>query len=102
MQKENAKKNKFRGDLTSESEDEEEEKKQENNEMEDDHMDKAEMIDETETGTGDPSTCIVSFKNLVISTLEENNLLNLRASKMEILDFLNLLNVLNQKGIHFS
>ena len=63
---------------------------------------KAEMIDDAAKGTGDLSTCLITFKNLITSTLEENELDKKRASKMEILDFLNLLNVLNGKGIHFS
>lgn len=42
-------------------------------------------------GTGDPLTCLVSFKELVIGILESNDLATKRAAKMEIMDFLNLL-----------
>jgi 18S rRNA (adenine1779-N6/adenine1780-N6)-dimethyltransferase len=53
-------------------------------------------------GTGDPLTCLVTFKELVIEVLESNDLATKRAAKMEIMDFLNLLSKLNAKGIHFK
>jgi len=50
------------------------------------------VIDEvTGQGTGDPTTCLISFKELVIGILESNDLATKRAAKMEIIDFLNLL-----------
>lgn len=50
------------------------------------------IIDEvTGQGTGDPLTCLVSFKELVINVLDSNDLATKRAAKMEIIDFLNLL-----------
>ena len=67
---------------------------QEEEEMEDDN-------DEVEEGT-DPLTSRVAFKKLVIETLEQEELLTKRAAKMEILDFLSLLNAMNQAGIHFK
>jgi hypothetical protein len=61
------------------------------------------VIDEvTGQGTGDPLTCLVTFKELVIEVLESNDLASKRAAKMEIIDFLNLLSLLNAKGIHFK
>lgn len=51
--------------------------------------------------TGDPKTCIVAFKQLVIDVLEQNELDQKRAAKMEILDFLTLLNLFNGAGVHF-
>ena len=50
----------------------------------------------------DPMTSRAAFKQLVISTLEGEELSAKRAAKMEILDFLTLLNAMNQNGIHFK
>ena len=50
----------------------------------------------------DPLTSRAAFKKLVIQTLEAEELLTKRAAKMEILDFLSLLNAMNQAGIHFK
>ena len=50
----------------------------------------------------DPLTSRNAFKKLVIETLEAEELLTKRAAKMEILDFLTLLNAMNQAGIHFK
>jgi len=50
----------------------------------------------------DPVKSIKAFKQLVVGTLEENEMQEKRACKMEIMDFLNLLNIFNQKGIHFK
>jgi len=47
-------------------------------------------------------TSKVAFKNLLISTLVKNELDKKRAAKMEILDFLTVLNTLNAIGIHFN
>ena len=49
-----------------------------------------------------PQTSRAAFKKLVIATLEGEELLTKRAAKMEILDFLSLLNAMNQAGIHFK
>lgn len=43
-----------------------------------------------------------AFKALVVKTLEDNELNNKRAAKMEILDFLTVLNAMNAVGIHFK
>ena len=43
-----------------------------------------------------------AFKALLIKTLEENEMDKKRAAKMEIIDFLTVLNAMNQVGIHFS
>ena len=47
-------------------------------------------------------TSRAAFKKLVISTLEAEELSAKRAAKMEILDFLTLLNAMNQNGLHFK
>ena len=47
-------------------------------------------------------TSRAAFKALVIKTLEDNDLENKRAAKMEILDFLTALNAMNAVGIHFK
>ena len=66
--------------------------------MEDDQEEEIEDAgDET-----DPLTSRAAFKALVIATLEGEELLTKRAAKMEILDFLSLLNAMNQAGIHFK
>ena len=43
-----------------------------------------------------------AFKALLIKTLEENEMDKKRAAKMEIIDFLTVLNAMNKVGIHFS
>jgi hypothetical protein len=50
----------------------------------------------------DPVKSIKAFKKLVVSVLEENEMDKKRACKMEIIDFLNLLKIMNEKGIHFK
>ena len=50
---------------------------------------------------GDPLTSKSAFKAVVINVLVENQLDSKRASKMEILDFLTLLNAMNAANIHF-
>ena len=60
-----------------------------------------EIEDDVDAGT-DPLTSRAAFKKLVIQTLEDEELLTKRAAKMEILDFLSLLNAMNQAGIHFK
>ena len=71
----------------------------ESNAMVDDEEE--EMVDEDDDST-DPMTSRAAFKRIVIQTLEQEDLLNKRAAKMEILDFLTLLNAMNQAGIHFK
>jgi hypothetical protein len=50
----------------------------------------------------DPVKCIKAFKKMVVATLEENDMHEKRACKMEIMDFLNLLKIFNEKGVHFK
>ena len=58
--------------------------------------------DEGPVESDDPVKCIKAFKRLVVKTLEENEMSEKRACKMEIIDFLNLLNIFNERGIHFK
>ena len=51
---------------------------------------------------GDPLESRAAFKQLLIKTLEENEMDKKRAAKMEIIDFLTVLNAMNKVGIHFS
>ena len=68
-----------------------------------DDEDEEEMDDEEPVDEGaDPMTSRAAFKKLVIATLESEELLTKRAAKMEILDFLTLLNAMNNAGIHFK
>ena len=67
--------------------------------MEDEEEPMEEIVMEEDT---DPMTSRLAFKHLVIKTLEDEDLLTKRAAKMEILDFLSLLNAMNQAGIHFK
>ena len=67
-----------------------------------DDQDEEEKMEE-EGGEGeDPRTDLRAFKRLVVQALEENEMQEKRACKMEIVDFLNLLRVFNEKGIHFK
>ncbi len=50
----------------------------------------------------DPVKSLKAFKKLVVSILEENEMDKKRACKMEIIDFLNLLKIMNEKSIHFK
>ena len=71
----------------------------------DDHeIEEEEAIDDEESkdDSDDPIKSIKAFKKLVISILEENQMQDKRACKMEIMDFLNLLKIFNEKGIHFK
>ena len=63
--------------------------------------DDEELVDDGQT-TGDPSTCLVAFKNKIVAILEENDLAQKRAAKMEIVDFLLLLSKMNEQGVHFQ
>ena len=76
-----------------------------NNENLEEVMDDNEPIEEDDLlgeGTGDPTSCLITFKKIIIDILEENDLATKRAAKMEIMDFLNLLSLFNAAGIHFS
>jgi hypothetical protein len=58
---------------------------------------------EAESGNlGDPAESQAAFKQYMLAQLIENGMEQKRASKMEILDFLTLLNCLNKAGIHFK
>jgi 18S rRNA (adenine1779-N6/adenine1780-N6)-dimethyltransferase len=61
-----------------------------------------EMLDDEESAGGDPMTCLIAFKKKVTDVLDDNDLAQKRASKMEIMDFLNLLSLFNAAGIHFK
>lgn len=39
---------------------------------------------------------------MVVEILEENEMQEKRACKMEIIEFLNMLKIFNEKGIHFK
>ena len=60
------------------------------------------MEDEAGASSGDPKTCVIAFKQIIVDILQKNDLDQKRAAKMEILDFLTLLNLFNQQGIHFT
>lgn len=57
--------------------------------------DEEEAMEEEVNEGADPLTSRAAFKRLVIQTLEQEELLTKRAAKMEILDFLTLLNAMN-------
>ena len=61
-----------------------------------------EAIEDDADESTDPMVSRSAFKKLLISVLEQEELLTKRAAKMEILDFLTLLNGMNQAGIHFK
>lgn len=54
-----------------------------------------------EEDLGDPVESVKAFRAYLINVLVSNELDQKRASKMEILDFLTLLNALNKADIHF-
>ena len=66
--------------------------------MEDDE----EIVDDGAQVTGDPMTCLVAFKNKIVNILEDNDLAQKRAAKMDIVDFLQLLSKMNEQGVHFQ
>jgi hypothetical protein len=45
---------------------------------------------------------IKEFRKMVMKCLEDNGMGEKRACKMEIIDFLNLLKIMNDAGIHFK
>jgi len=71
-------------------------------EADDNEEDEEEMDDAEEGESEDPLKSIKAFKKLVVKTLEDNEMSEKRACKMEIIDFLNLLNIFNEKGVHFK
>lgn len=67
-----------------------------------DDEEKMEEEGEENKDNNDPVKNIKAFKKLVVQTLEDNEMQEKRACKMEIIDFLNLLRIFNEKGIHFK
>lgn len=78
-----------------------EEEKQVPEEVDEEEEDE-EIEEEDGEESEDPVKSIKAFKKLVVSVLEENEMDKKRACKMEIIDFLNLLKIMNEKGIHFK
>lgn len=70
--------------------------------LKDDDEGEGEEHMETEEEANDPLKSAKAFKALVVKTLEDNQMDQKRASKMEIIDFLNLLRIFNEQGIHFK
>lgn len=73
------------------------EQKKDEEEGEDD-----DKMEEEAEESNDPVQNIKAFKKMVVKTLEDNAMNEKRACKMEIIDFLNLLNIFNEKGVHFK
>lgn len=71
---------------------------QDDNKMSDDEGDSGDEAEES----GDPAESKAAFKVYMINVLTSNELDQKRAAKMEILDFLTLLNCFNKAGIHFK
>lgn len=69
---------------------------------EDPQIEEEEVMEDLEEDGDDPVKSLGAFKRLVVATLEEHDMQEKRACKMEILDFLNLLNIFNEKGVHFK
>jgi len=65
-------------------------------------MDEEEMLDDENDDDTNPLTSINAFKKLIVGILEDNDLSQKRAAKMEIIDFLSLLSLFNGKGVHFT
>jgi hypothetical protein len=70
-------------------------------EEEDDDIEEEEEDSDSEESE-DPVKSLKAFKKLVVSTLEKHEMSSKRACKMEIIDFLNLLKIMNYNGIHFK
>lgn len=66
-----------------------------NDDDESDVEDEEQMEEDDDDGEVDPIKSIKAFKKLVVKTLEDNQMNDKRACKMEIMDFLNLLNIMN-------
>jgi hypothetical protein len=74
------------------------------NKDDDDEEEEEERMDDNDGDDSDkdPLKSIKAFKKLVVKTLEDNNMADKRACKMEIIDFLQLLRIFNEVGIHFK
>jgi len=105
LQKQSAKKKEESDESEQDNEDDQmEEDAQVEKEDEDDDDEEEEAMDEEskDGGEGDPLKDIKAFKKIVVTALIDNQMDQKRASKMEIIDFLNLLKIFNEKGIHFK
>ena len=87
-------------DVIDQEEDMQDEEEKQVAEVEEEEEEEEEIDDGVESE--DPVKSIKAFKRLVVSVLEENEMDKKRACKMEIIDFLNLLKIMNEKGIHFK
>jgi len=74
---------------------------EEEDEKEEEEMEEEEDGEESKEDN-DPVKSIKAFKRLVVKALEDNQMDQKRACKMEIIDFLNLLKIFNEQGIHFK
>ena len=63
--------------------------------------DEEEVIEDNEDETEEITT-LRRFKKMIIGILENNDMAKKRAAKMEIMDFLNLLRLFNEAGVHFK
>lgn len=105
MQKQNAKTKKYESsdDEEEEGDDDDMDEKVENVEEEkDEDEDEEEMDEEEESKDDDPLKSIKGFKAMVVKALIDNEMDQKRACKMEIIDFLNLLKIFNDIGVHFK
>ena len=80
------------------NDDDDEDKKENQEEEKEDEQMKSE--DENNNNNKDNEKC--KFRVKLISLLKKNNFLQQRASKMNITNFLELLNLFNNNGIHFN
>ena len=71
-------------------------------EEDDEEIEEEEEDDSDSEESEDPLKSLKAFKKLVVSTLEKHEMSSKRACKMEIIDFLNLLKIMNDNGIHFK
>ena len=104
MQKQNAKTKKYESsdDEEEEGDDDNLDEKVENVEEEKDEDEDEEEMDEEESKDDDPLKSIKGFKAIVVKALIDNEMDQKRACKMEIIDFLNLLKIFNDIGVHFK
>ena len=104
MQKQNAKTKKYESsdDEEEEGDDDEMDEKVENVEEEKDEDEDEEEMDEEESKDDDPLKSIKGFKAMVVKALIDNERDQKRACKMENIDFLNLLKIFNDIGVHFK
>lgn len=59
-------------------------------------------LSEEDGADGEPTESKPAFKKYMINVLTSNELDQKRAAKMEIFDFLTLLNCFNKAGVHFK